>query len=139
MPEVVSRFVNVDLDIKSPTDLTALIAAFARRAMVIHSGRSGRRYWVRLELVRHPKNPDEGIKRLLDLASSLRDSARVAWANSTKEFDIGIEGGTEPGPAEWLVRPRTLQAAARADAQLRFTVYPASLTVNRKKARRLAG
>jgi hypothetical protein len=133
--EVVARFVDVDLDIKSAMDLTELTAAFARRAVAIHSGRFGRRYWVRFELLRHPRNPDDGIKRFIDLASSLRGTAGEAWDKATKEFDIGIEGGSgsERDPAVWVIRPQTLRAAARVDVQLRLTVYAPPGGGNRTK------
>ncbi len=139
MAEVITTFVNVDLDIKSPTDLKDLTAAFARKTTAIHSGRSGRRHWVRLELLRQPRTPDEGIKRFADLALSLRGTAREAWDNGTKEFDIGIEAGSEPNPAEWVIGSRTLQAAASVGAELRITVYSPTDVIQKKNLRKRAG
>jgi len=74
------------------------------------------------------------------LVSKLPANAKRIWNSATdKEFDIGIQGGFQPKPAEWVLEPTVIKAVARLGAQIRITVYSPeveSLTTGRASSTR---
>jgi len=55
------RFLNVDLDLVSRSDLQPLVTALEPEAFALHVGREKRTYSAHLELTKFPKNPDAAI------------------------------------------------------------------------------
>jgi hypothetical protein len=133
--EVLSEFLNVDLDIKSPTDPAPLKHAFGKRVHVMHADKVGRKHWLRLMLWPQPETPDEAIRRFSKLVARLGPRARVVWKRATKEFDIGIQGGFEPRSAEWVLDHKTMAMAGRLGANLRITVYSPTMVLEAQRRR----
>ena len=126
------EFANVDLDLRVRGDLSPVIAALGERVLVIHQDKSRGRHWVRLSLIQQPGSPEYAIRKLAVLLAGLPPSARRTLAKAKKEFDIGIEGGNDPASAEWVLSPDVIAAVAALGAQVRITVYSASLDTVRQ-------
>ena len=126
-----TQFANVDLDLRVRGDLSPVIAALGERVLVIHQDKSRGRHWVRLSLVQ-PRSPEHAIRKLAVLLAGLPPSARRTLKKAKKELDIGIEGGNDPASAEWVLSPDVIAAVAALGAQVRITVYSASLAAVRQ-------
>ena len=97
-----SEFINVDLDIKSRSNLDFLVNAWKGGAIRMHTPKLGRQHWLRLELLPQPKSPAEAIRRIGKLVGGLSTRGRTVWRRAqSKEFDIGIQAGFERRSGEW--------------------------------------
>ena len=75
-------------------------------------------------LARQISNPAEVILGFAKLFDRLPTRAKRIWKNAThKEFDIGIQSGFQPKPAEWVLEPKVIETVARLGAKVRITVY----------------
>ena len=132
-------FLNVDLDIRSKSDLQPLVDAIGKEVFVLHVGRFKRTYHARLELSgshlprdTHSQRPERFIFQFCKLISKLPPDARKLWDDArTREFDIGIESG-KPHKFYWFdLSPKALQAALQVNAQIAVTIYGPMKTVNK--------
>jgi hypothetical protein len=124
-----TTFLNVDLDISSREDLASLAAALRPRLFALHVGRSGKRYWARLELCAEPRNADAAIRRLIGAIQSLPPRQRGSWNRAiTRDFNIGIQAAEEPHNCEFTVAPATIQLVGRVKGRIVITVYGAALS-----------
>jgi len=86
--------------------------------------KTGRVHWCRLNLERQPMSPTAAVLGFAKLLAMLPRRSRAIWTAATsKEFDIGIQGGIKPLTSEWVLEPEAIQAAAQLGAQLRITMY----------------
>jgi hypothetical protein len=134
-----AEFLNVDLDLKSSVDLSPLAKAWSKRVIPIHTGKWGRRYWLRLAVMGQPKTPAEAIAGFSRLVAQLRGPARVVWTRAAKELDIGVQAGFERRSAEWVLDPKVVRAVARMGAALRITVYSPMLIMQVRTGRPRGG
>ena len=123
MKRVPAKFLNADLELKSRANLGALERAWVNRVIPIHTGKWGRRQWLRLELIRQPRTPAEAVAGFSRLVASLRGRGRVLWTRAAKELDIGVQASVGHRAAEWLIEPKLIRAAARMEVSVRITVY----------------
>jgi hypothetical protein len=123
-----TKFLNVDIDLKSVTDPDPFVQALGSKVLSQRIGKVGRAHWVRLMLVRQPTSPTDVILRFAKLVAKLSSKDRAIWLNAiTREFDIGIQGGFEPTSAEWVLERNVVEAVARLGARVRITVYSPDL------------
>jgi hypothetical protein len=121
-------FLNVDLDLWSGTSLDPLLAAFGRKAVVLHAGWDGRSFRARLELASEGNSPDAVLRRFARLVERLPRRARAMWNRaSVREFNVGIQAGEGPHSFDFKLEPATVRAVARIDAQIGMTVYGATV------------
>ncbi|MBZ4397287.1 MULTISPECIES: hypothetical protein [unclassified Myxococcus] len=114
-------FLNVDLDVEGQ-NLEELIPVLEQKLVLV--SQEGPR--ATFELNEQPTNPDEAIQGLCAVVDSLEGRARDLWdACTTRSFDIGIEGGTEPHSTIWPLQVDTLTKMARLRGTLAITVYAA--------------
>jgi hypothetical protein len=118
-------FGNVDLEVRSTSDLSPLRTAFGRNAAQLGSSGIDLRYWMRLELSRKtPRSPADGIRSFCRLIDKLPPVARRLWKNaSIREFDIGIYADNIPSTVRWVLKPDVIRDAAKIGAQIKITVY----------------
>jgi hypothetical protein len=121
-------FLNVDLDVVAAQDLSPLVHALGPRVFDLHTGPAGTGYQTHLELAsRRPGDPPDAeaaIKAFVKLLASLPPRARRLWSSATqRDFNIGIQGGSEPRAFEFALQPATLKAVARLGARVVVTVY----------------
>jgi hypothetical protein len=133
--EGVTDFIAVDFDIRSKSDLQPLVTALGDRICGNHVTREGRTYWARFSLARATKSADTAIRAFATMISTLPKAQRKLWdAAETREFDIGVQAAMEPFCYEMLLSAEVVDAVARLNARIRFTVYAPE--VPRKIARK---
>jgi hypothetical protein len=124
-------FLNVDLDIRSKSNLQPLVDAMGDKIIVMYVGRVKRYHQARLELdgshrnaAGHKRSPEAIILGFCKVIGRLPPGARELWDDSkTREFDIGIESG-KPYKFYWFdLSPKALQAALEVNAQIAVTIY----------------
>jgi hypothetical protein len=127
-------FLNVDLHVESRKDLTPLAAALEDSILWQEWTDSG--HWLHGSLAKGPDSPSAGILTLATLVKRLRGPAKTAWnAAKVREFDVGIEAGTENRRGEWIVSADAVESTARVGARIRITVYPPEQTAMPKPSK----
>jgi hypothetical protein len=121
-----TRFLNVDVDIWSQSELQTLVDAFGKHVCVLHVGKEGRRYGAHLELARVGRDADGVIQRFVSLVEHLPGPARRMWARARiREFNVGIQAGRNPYSYQLHLRPETVLGVARVGGRVGITVYGA--------------
>lgn len=126
-----TKFLNVDLELESTSDLSPLSQHFGEEVCVLFGGWVGERYVLSLETTSETPCPsgaldaDAVIHDFIALVSALPLPLRSLWDGCcSRVFDIGIDAGTAPFPFRQDVPEVTLQNASSVGAALRITVYP---------------
>ena len=133
-----TRFLNIDLDIWSRSPLDVLADAFGTRVCVLHVGREGRLFSAHVELATLSRDPDRLIRRFVALVRDLPRAARRLWNQArVREFNLGIQAGTNPYSYGLRLEPETLRAMASVDARFGLTVYAPPAAPNGISPRRL--
>ena len=121
-----TRFINVDLEVRSKQDLAPLASAFEPRAFALSCMPIEDRYLASFELLRDPTDPDAGIRSFLRLVAKLPPRARRLWtAASRRDFSIGVQAGSATSSFELALTPAVLRLAADVGAHVSFVVYVA--------------
>jgi len=121
------RFLNVDLDLVSRSDLQPLITALEPGAFALHVGREKRTYSAHLELSKFPKDPDAAIRGFAELIQNLSRAERKLWNTAkVRDFNIGVQSAMQPRTFEIKLTPDTLGIASVLKARIVFTVYAPS-------------
>jgi hypothetical protein len=122
--EDVQCFLNVDLDVESPDDLTLLIEALEPHAVALDRppGKAS------FELSAHPSptTAEPLIVEFVRLVKGLSPEALALWKGASRRvFDIGIEGVPGAQQEAHRLSPRTLRAVAAVGAEIALTIYGA--------------
>ncbi len=121
------RFLNVDLDLVSRSDLQPLVTALEPEAFALHVGREKRTYSAHLELTKFPKNPDAAIRGFAALIQNLSRAERKLWDTAkVRDFNIGVQSALQPRAFEIELAPETLGIASILRARIVLTVYAPS-------------
>jgi hypothetical protein len=121
-----THFLNVDLDIYSKADLQPLVAALGKKVMVLYVGRIKQTHSAHLELTKITKSADTTIRGFCSLIETLPRMERDLWnAAKVRDFNIGVQAGTEPLSTEFALATETLRAAHKLGARIIFTIYAA--------------
>jgi hypothetical protein len=119
-----THFLNVDLDIRSKHDLQPLVKALGRRVIVLYVGREQRNWSAHLEVARNVRTADAAIWAFCGLIEGLPKPARALWNTANvRGFSIGIQGGMQPNPCDFVIRPKTVRAVSLLGAQIVLTIY----------------
>ncbi len=119
-----THFLNVDLDIYSKYDLQPLVKALGRKVIVLYVGRERKKYSAHLEVAKNVRTADSAIWAFCGLIEGLPKPRRALWNTANvRSFSIGIQAGMQPNSCDFVVRPKTLQAASLLGAQIILTVY----------------
>jgi len=128
-------YLNVDLEIRSQSDLTPLVDALRRRLFVLHAGRIQRTFFASFETSGRSDPPDVAIRRLATELRRLPPSLQKLWREARdRVFDIGVTRGIGMAPFSLALRPETMSIVTMLNARLALTFYPGTW----KSARRLA-
>jgi hypothetical protein len=126
------QFLNVDLDVRSPTSLQPLIDDLGEDVIVLHSGEVHGHY-IATFASRGSGDANELIGALCRLVENLATDARRTWDEAfSKVFDVGYQAGNGPTSYESTLRPETVAAVAGVGGALRVTVYPPPSARGRK-------
>lgn len=128
----VTCFLNVDLDVEAPSDLTPLVKALGPKVFDLHTGPGRAGYETHLELDSRPgqfESAEATIAGFLELLAALPSRPRALWNKATRrDFNIGIQAGSRPRAFELALSPDSLKAVARVGARVVVTVYGADAT-----------
>ena len=135
MPPETTRFLNVDLDIHSSSNLEPLVAGLGRQVTVLHLGRVRRTHVARLELSNVPTSADSAIHTLCALIKSLSAVERNLWDTAlVRDFNIGVQAEARAASFELAIAVETIKAASDLNARVVLTVYAPVVERNRKGA-----
>jgi hypothetical protein len=124
-----TRFLNVDLDIRSGSPLDPLVKALGPSVFALYVGRERRSHVAHLETASHSHDPERLIRRLVGLVKRLPRAERRLWDRARlREFNIGIQAAAGPPNYELHLDPATVLAAASVNAGIGITVYGCATT-----------
>jgi hypothetical protein len=119
-----THFLNVDLDIYSKADLQPLVTALGKKVTVLYVGRIKRTYSAHLELAKITRTADATIRSFCSLIEALPKAQHAMWnAAKIRDFNIGVQAGTQPHSTEFALAAETIKAAHELGARIVFTVY----------------
>ncbi len=121
------HYINTDLDLIGPDDLTLLAADFEGQGippLYVTRGEDGLWYTC-FETNEQFDEPEPNISAMLAVIESLGEPVRrIWWACTRREFNIGYEGGSEPRSFNNGLSSRTLRRMAEVGVSLGITLYP---------------
>lgn len=125
------RYLNTDLDLKSPRELGPLVAALSRRGVYsLHGsqvvGECGERsVTCEADTSGSSAEPEADLVVMLAAIEALSPDARAAWdACTLREFNIGYDCGDRPWAFNNGLSNATLRRIAEVGGTLRITIYP---------------
>jgi hypothetical protein len=118
-----THFLNVDLELRSATELTELVAALEPGAMALTCAAMAGGYFANLELATQPTEAEEAIRSFVLLIEALPPRARELWNQASRDFSIGVDAGSTPHSFEIALTPSVLRLAADVGARVTFVVY----------------
>ncbi|BBN80117.1 hypothetical protein PA25_01020 [Pseudoalteromonas sp. A25] len=119
------QFLNVDLELESKHDISALVSDLKQNAIVLHYDKDEYRQLARIEADADVLSPDKAINHLCELIESCSKAALKQWLSCTKRtFDIGFNSGTSPKCYSQALHADTLLRISAIGAGLEITLYP---------------
>jgi hypothetical protein len=123
---MVISYLNTDLDLMSPNDLTRLAAALENRGVhSLHVAHGSDGMWrASFEAEKQYTEPDANIADICGAVEGLVSPvADDWWACTGREFNIGYQCGHEPYSFNQELSLATLRRIVEAGAALRITLY----------------
>ena len=120
-------YLNTDLVLTSPNELTALAAIFESRGVYpLHVGLEEDGLWYgTFETQDSHAEPEPNIAVMVAVAESLSEPHRSVWMQCSKrEFNIGYDCGAQPWAFNQGLSCELLGRIAAVGASLRVTLYP---------------
>ncbi|MGC1274545.1 MAG: hypothetical protein WBC44_12640 [Planctomycetaceae bacterium] len=121
------HYLNTDLDLTSPIDLTELAKALeASGVSPLHVTHAEDNHWyAAFETDESYDEPESNITAILDAVDSLDERRRQAWQSCVqREFNIGYDCGAEPWAFNFGFSCDLLRRMSGYGASLRITLYP---------------
>jgi hypothetical protein len=121
------HYLNTDLDLISPADLTGLARAFRSRGVFplhVTHGEDGK-WYATFETSDQFTEPETNIAAMVAAVESLLPQHRSIWhACTQREFNVGYDCGDEPWAFNQGLSCELLGRIAAIGASLRWTLYP---------------
>ncbi|MGC2778071.1 MAG: hypothetical protein WA418_20785 [Bradyrhizobium sp.] len=121
-----SRFLNLDLIVKSNVDFGTLIAHLGQSVYVLHHQQHEQQFLLVLETngIESP-DPTTCTRQFLTLIESLPHAASELWNGcASRTFSYGFEGGRDFPALDTTIPADLLLRMARLGADVGITVYP---------------
>lgn len=120
-----TRFLNVDVDVWSPSDLGPLVAALGRKVHVHYVGEERGEYSAHFSLASaYFRSADTRVRRLVALVETLPAPARRLWERARmRDFNLGIQAGFAPFSREIALDTTTVALVARVRGRIVITTY----------------
>lgn len=120
-------YLNTDLDLVSPDNLTELGEAFkiaGASPIYLTRGEDGL-WYATFETDEQHTEPDPNISEMLAIIESLSAPLHNLWTSCTRrEFNIGYDCGADPWAFNQGLSIELLRRLANVGASLRITLYP---------------
>jgi hypothetical protein len=121
------RYLNVDLEIESKSDLSKIVEEFGDDVSVLYCGEMRGYQHASFEISANIADADETINHFCLLVEGLPKDAREVWdACCSRVMDVGFESGTSPQNFRSEIRASTVQRVAAIGASIIITIYPVS-------------
>jgi hypothetical protein len=119
-PRPITKFLNVDLDLRASGGLEELLGYLGSSVLVMH--RTAQE--VSLELGGSYDSLDMTLTKWVELVQSLPEPGRVIWDQcDLRSMNIGIQSANEPYAALFSISSTTVSLLASVQAEIAFTVY----------------
>lgn len=119
------QFLNVDLELESKHDISALVEDLKRNAVVLHYDKDEYRELARIEASAEVNSPNKAINHLCELIESCSKAALKQWLGCKKRtFDIGFVSGETPKCYSQAIDVDTLLRISAIGAGIEITLYP---------------
>ena len=123
-----ANFLNLDLEIESRSDLSALAQHMGEQVLVLFNGATERGFRLALEPIIETalsRNPQACLNHFVTLLRSLPVELTAIWNDCTSRvFDYGFDGGFESPPQNTTICANSLLQIANLGADVRITIYP---------------
>jgi hypothetical protein len=118
------RFLNVDLDVVTPTKPLALIRHFKMDGVVLNSTDTGAGFLTTFEVSGETKTPAKVLAGFKKLFAELSPKAQEEWAAAkNREFNFGYEETKQEDITEIGFPPPFVAFAASVKATIALTIY----------------
>ena len=127
LPTAPAQFLNLDLVLKSNSDLSVIIEYFGEKAFVLSHHEYNGEWTLVLELAEEElaKNPDTCTQRFLAIISEFPGEVGDAWkACTSRTFAYGFDGGSNSPALDTTISTELLLQMAQVSADIGITVYP---------------
>ena len=119
------RYLNVDLEIESKSDLSKIVEEFGEDVSVLYCGEMRGYQHASFEMPGNTAGADETISHFCWLVEQLTKEAREVWDGCcSRVMDVGYESGTSPQNFRSEIRASTVQRVAAIGASIVITIYP---------------
>src|SRR5947207_15736121 len=116
-------YLNVDLEVRSRSNLMPLVDALRPRLDVLNAGEARGEFRVSFEVAGVTLPPDVAIHRLARAVTGLPPSIRKLWRQArTRLFDIGLQRRAGRGAFPRPLRPESVTAIPPVNARLALTL-----------------
>jgi len=123
-----ASFLNLDLELESHADLSALAEYMEKQVFVLDSHETERGFRLALEPVIDGAlngNPVQCAEHFIKLLHSLPADLAAIWNDCTSRvFDFGFDGGNEAAPYHTEISAALLEQIAKLGVEIRITIYP---------------
>ena len=123
-PDLGAVYLNVDLEIRSQSNLMPLVDALRPRLFVLHAGRVRGAFFASFEISGLTLPPDMANRRLARVLSDLPPSVRSLWKRAhDRVYEIGLRKTAGRATFSLAFRPETVKRIARMNARVALTLY----------------
>lgn len=126
-PTAPARFLNLDVVLRSNSDLSPIIRYFGERVIVLTHDEYHGNWILVLELVGEPvlKEPASYTERFLAMMSEFPDDVREFWdACTSRTFSYGFDGGANSAALDTTIKADLLTQISWFGADIEISVYP---------------
>jgi hypothetical protein len=122
--ETAGAYLNVDLEVRSRSDISGLVRALCPPLFNLHSGTVDGAHFASFEAPGCGLAPDDAIAAMVKAVRGLPRAARAVWNQADDRlFDIGVEQAKSTRPFTLPLQRSTLAAVVKLDAHVAFTLY----------------
>ena len=119
------HYLNTDLELESPKDLTPIVEQFGEDVSVMFNGKARGVFMASFEIAGSVDGPEAVIEYFCMLAETLDGDAKQLWEQCySKKLNLGYEGGVAHQSYESTICSSTIERMAKNGASLGVTVYP---------------
>jgi hypothetical protein len=122
-----SHFLNLDLVLKSNSDLSPIIKHFDQKVIVLAHENFERQFLLNLELANSDSTKEPGwcTRGFLTLIEALPEAERALWNGCiSRTFSYGFESGREFPALDTTITSDLLLRIAKLGADIGITIYP---------------
>lgn len=133
-------YINTDLELVSPHDLTPLVAALEIMGIShIELRKEEDGYWyATLETLTNHTEPETTLTEMLDVIETLSAEVYNLWSQcAMRKFDIGYQCGSKPFSFQQTLTNSTLSRIANVNSDLTITLYGSAIARRTRPAKTL--